>query len=141
MIITSFSYVFQETGKPVGMVVDVFSTGPNDLLQVMLNSTAKQHGQSSSESETAVSGLFAWVPFVEAIVPHFDMNQRVMLITPPKGLLELNLRADVRSKKERRYLVWTAPYLYIGFIFMKLSFHDLLVDHGFCISCSMQLLP
>lgn len=98
--------VLKETGKPVGMVVDVFSTGPNDLLQVMLNSTAKQHGQSSSESETAVSGLFAWVPFVEAIVPHVDMNQRVMLITPPKGLLELNLRADVRSKKERRYLEW-----------------------------------
>lgn len=28
-----------------------------------------------------------------------------MLITPPKGLLELNVRSDERSKKERRELV------------------------------------
>lgn len=114
MIFTSFSFVFQETGKLVGTVVDVFSTGPNDLLQVMLNSTAKRHSQSGSlDSETGASGSFAWVPFVEAIVPHVDMNQRELLITPPKGLLELNLRSDVRSKKERRFLVCTAPSLYI----------------------------
>ena len=46
-----------------------------------------------------------WIPFVEAIVPDVDVSKREMLITPPKGLLELNMRSDERSKKERRQLV------------------------------------
>lgn len=52
-----------------------------------------------------VSGPLIWIPFVEAIVPTVDLERREMLITPPKGLLELNVRSDERSKKERRELV------------------------------------
>jgi hypothetical protein len=46
-----------------------------------------------------------YISFVEAIVPGGDKNRREMQITPPKGLLELNLQFDERSKKERRQLV------------------------------------
>ena len=46
-----------------------------------------------------------WIPFVDAIVPDVDLERREMYITPPKGLLEVNMRADERSKKERRQLV------------------------------------
>ncbi|CAL1410493.1 unnamed protein product [Linum trigynum] len=55
--------------------------------------------------EAGASGPLVWLPFVEAIVPDVDTNKRGMWITPPKGLLELNVRSDERSKKERRQLV------------------------------------
>ncbi|PWA87529.1 16S rRNA processing protein RimM [Artemisia annua] len=93
----------KETGEPVGTVVNVFDNGGSDLLQVKLDSSLDiidKNGSLKSESP------LVWVPFVEAIVPHVDMDKREMLITPPKGLLELNVRSDERSKKERRQLEW-----------------------------------
>nr|XP_043623025.1 uncharacterized protein LOC122594661 [Erigeron canadensis] len=93
----------KETGKPVGTVLNVFDNGGSDLLQVKLDSSSEiidKNGNLKSEAP------LVWVPFVEAIVPHVDMNKREMLITPPKGLLDLNVRSDERSKKERRQLEW-----------------------------------
>lgn len=109
-----YTFSFQETGEPVGTVVNVFSTGANDLLQVMLVPSVKTPDHTGNpKSETGVSGPLVWVPFVEAIVPNVDMNKREMQITPPKGLLELNLRSHERSKKERRQLVrHTLLYFY-----------------------------
>lgn len=102
----NYTFTFQETGEPVGTVVNVFSTGANDLLQVMLDPPVKKPNQTgNSKSETGVSGPLVWVPFVEAIVPNVDTNKREMQITPPEGLLELNIRSDERSKKDRRQLV------------------------------------
>lgn len=71
----------------------------------MLNSTEETDGSDSVKSGNDASGPLVWVPFVEAIVPNVDIDRREMQITPPKGLLQLNLRSDVRSKKERRQLV------------------------------------
>lgn len=72
----------------------------------MLDPSVKTPDQTGNpKSETGVSGPLVWVPFVEAIVPNVDLNKREMQITPPKGLLELNLRSHERSKKERRQLV------------------------------------
>lgn len=82
--------------------MNVFDNGGSDLLQVKLNSSLDiidKNGKIKSEAP------LVWVPFVEAIVPHVDMIKREMTITPPKGLLELNVRSDERSKKERRQLV------------------------------------
>lgn len=93
----------QETREPVGTVVNVFNCGSSDLLQVKLFPAEINDGFSNIEN--AHSGHLVWIPFVEAIVPDVDMNSREMLITPPKGLLELNIRHDRRSKKERRQLV------------------------------------
>lgn len=92
---------FQETAEPVGTVVNIFNTGASDVLQVMLNSSTAD----KPESEASASGPLVWVPFVEAIVPNVDLNKREMLITPPKGLLDLNIRTHERSKKERRQIV------------------------------------
>lgn len=92
----------------MGTVVNVFNSGANDLLHVMLKSAEPiPHGSEElpSLAEAGDSGPLVWVPFVEEIVPTVDMNRREMLITPPKGLLELNVRSDERSKKERRQLV------------------------------------
>ncbi|KAI3681067.1 hypothetical protein L6452_35849 [Arctium lappa] len=93
----------KETGEPVGTVVNVFDNGGSDLLHVKLDSSSEiidKNGKLKSEAP------LVWVPFVEAIVPHVDMNKREMMITPPKGLLELNIRSDERSKKERRQIEW-----------------------------------
>lgn len=100
--------ILKETGECVGTVVNVFDNGGNDLLQVMLYTSSDVPGGTgkSKPAEAGVSGHLAWVPFVEAIVPDVNMNEREMRITPPKGLLELNLRQDERSKKERRELEW-----------------------------------
>lgn len=98
--------LLKETGRLVGKVVNVFNFGASDLLQVLLESTEDEldHG-NVSKPNVGASGQVVWVPFVEAIVPEIDMDRREMHITPPKGLLELNLRHDTRSKKERRQLV------------------------------------
>ncbi|XP_057950319.1 uncharacterized protein LOC131145195 [Malania oleifera] len=99
--------ILKETGELVGIVVNVFNTGANDLLQVMLDSSRVMPDENGMPRlGTGVSDSIAWVPFVEAIVPIVDMDRREMQITPPKGLLELNLRSDLRSKKERRQLEW-----------------------------------
>ncbi|XP_004232981.1 uncharacterized protein [Solanum lycopersicum] len=92
----------KETRELVGTVINVFNSGASDLLHVELlpNQNARP------QLEGSASGPLVWVPFVEAIVPNIDLSKREMLITPPKGLLELNIRADERSKKERRQLEW-----------------------------------
>lgn len=114
----------QETGELVGTVVNVFNSGASDLLQVMLvsfidmpNGSAKPEVASNGQS-----GSLVWVPFVEAIVPDVDLRRRELKITPPKGLLELNLRCDERSKKERRQLVSTQLALLVNVFFSPFFF-------------------
>ncbi|EPS62841.1 hypothetical protein M569_11947, partial [Genlisea aurea] len=80
--------VLQETGEIVGTIANVFNNGASDLLHVELNSSTHR----------------AWIPFVEAIVPTVSLEKREIVITPPKGLLELNIPKHEKSKKERREL-------------------------------------
>lgn len=109
----------------MGTVANVFNFGASDLLEVMLASDDRQDQSSSSKLDSTSCGRHVWVPFVEAIVPEVDMDKREMLITPPKGLLELNLRSDMRPKKERRQLVRSAPfYCYLR---IRLSFTLILI--------------
>ncbi|XP_021295005.1 uncharacterized protein LOC110424697 isoform X1 [Herrania umbratica] len=99
--------ILKETGQVVGTVVNVFNTGASDLLHVVLKSSVlRPNGSGSNSTESGDSGPLIWVPFVEEIVPNVDLTRREMQITPPKGLLELNVRSDERSKKERRQLEW-----------------------------------
>ncbi|RYR16747.1 hypothetical protein Ahy_B03g061653 isoform A [Arachis hypogaea] len=97
----------KESRELVGTVINVFNSGANDLLQVSLDSSFDILDKSGKprSAGTEASDQLVLVPFVEAIVPDVDMERREMHITPPKGLLELNLRYDERSKKERRQLV------------------------------------
>lgn len=90
----------QETGQLVGTVDNVFDNGGNDLLHVLLDSSSMEVCNGNPKTKQLV-----WIPFVDAIVPDVDLERKEMYITPPKGLLEVNMRADDRSKKERRQLV------------------------------------
>ncbi|XP_011096478.2 uncharacterized protein LOC105175663 [Sesamum indicum] len=99
--------ILKESGEPIGVVVNVFNSGASDLLHVKLNSLRNIHDKiGKSKIGQGDSGPLVWVPFVESIVPTVDLEKREMLITPPKGLLELNIRSDERSKKERREHEW-----------------------------------
>jgi len=69
----------QESGQLVGVVVDIIAAG-NDLLEVKLD-------QSFAEDK---AGKIVTIPFVMAIVPVVDLENRRVEITPPIGLLEIN---------------------------------------------------
>ncbi|KFK31467.1 hypothetical protein AALP_AA6G116000 [Arabis alpina] len=92
--------LLKETGQLVGTVANIFDNGGNDLLHVLLDSSMEVCNGSAKTDQ------LVWIPFVGAIVPDVDLERKEMYITPPKGLLEVNMRADDRSKKERRQLEW-----------------------------------
>ncbi|KAI4372035.1 hypothetical protein MLD38_010322 [Melastoma candidum] len=98
--------ILKETGESIGTVESVYNSGASDLLYVALDKSESVPSGIQKNEETEVPNQHVWVPFVEAIVPHVDIGRGEMVITPPKGLLELNLRTDHRSKKERRQLEW-----------------------------------
>lgn len=105
-------FSFQETGEFVGTVVNIYNSGASDILHVKLDSSVNMLDKTGKPrtTETVASDHLVYIPFVEAIVPDIDENRREMQITPPQGLLELNLRFDERSKKERRQLVRHTPF-------------------------------
>jgi 16S rRNA processing protein RimM len=71
------SVVLQATGETLGTVVDVFSAG-NDLLEVALNQNS---AQAAGQPDKVL------IPFVAAIVPVVDLENRYIAITPPAGLI------------------------------------------------------
>ncbi|HEY9822435.1 MAG TPA: ribosome maturation factor RimM [Candidatus Sericytochromatia bacterium] len=92
----------QLTGEAIGVVVDVISAG-NDLLEVKLhqqpeptqalpeapvpNRTSKIR---KPKRQTELKPVTILIPFVKAIAPVVDLQQRRIEITPPAGLLEIN---------------------------------------------------
>ncbi|KAH9322707.1 hypothetical protein KI387_017346, partial [Taxus chinensis] len=93
--LVGMSVVLKDTSEMVGTVVDIFNTGANDLLRVMLSETkGNVAGTRSPAAEAEKSGPLIWIPFTEAIVPDVDIQMRQLRITPPEGLLELNLRPE-----------------------------------------------
>jgi hypothetical protein len=138
-------FSFQETNEFMGTVVNVYSSGASDLLHVKLDSSVNTLPKTGKlrTTETRVSDQLIWVPFVEAIVPYVDMNRREMQITPPKGFLELNLRFDERSKKERRQLV-RLTLLYSTIDLLNICYHVLfsfLLYFGLSHICHNHIVP
>lgn len=81
----------QESGKLVGTVVDIIPAG-NDLLDVELHQNEEGEGEKNnpnpkSKTKNPKSVL---IPFVKAIAPVVDLENRRIEITPPPGLLEVN---------------------------------------------------
>ncbi|MBD2384939.1 ribosome maturation factor RimM [Cylindrospermum sp. FACHB-282] len=69
----------QASGELVGVVADIIPAG-NDLLEVKLDPSFT----SDSKEKTVL------IPFVMAIAPVVDLQNRRIEITPPPGLLEIN---------------------------------------------------
>lgn len=92
----------QESGELVGTVVDIIAAG-NDLLDVELHHKEGERGRVG-EGETRGEGealsqnpkskiknpKSVLIPFVKAIAPVVDLENRRIEITPPPGLLEVN---------------------------------------------------
>ncbi|GAX44439.1 16S rRNA processing protein RimM [Tolypothrix sp. NIES-4075] len=85
----------QESGELVGTVVDIIAAG-NDLLDVELHQ--QEEGETRGQGETSIQNLKSkiqnpksvLIPFVKAIAPVVDLENRRIEITPPPGLLEVN---------------------------------------------------
>ena len=78
----------QLTGETLGTVVDVIPAG-NDLLEVELNHPqTDQKRKSQSKSPKSKTVL---IPFVKEIAPVVDLHNGRVEITPPPGLLEINV--------------------------------------------------
>ena len=76
--------VEQASQTPLGIVTDLINSG-NDLLQVTLFPDPTL-GATANPDKKARQVL---IPFVEAIVPVVDLDNRRLEITPPPGLLDL----------------------------------------------------
>lgn len=70
--LVGLSVVDQTSGEELGTVVDLISSGPQDLLEVKLT-----------------AGRTVLIPFVEELVPVVDLDEEVCEVTLPPGLLEL----------------------------------------------------
>jgi 16S rRNA processing protein RimM len=75
------------TGEKIGVVVDILWAG-NDILAVQLEANLASVKKKSPSSD---SGARALVPFVKEIVPLVDLKAARIEISPPPGLLEINL--------------------------------------------------
>lgn len=91
----------QDTGEFVGRVDDVFDgTGTYDTLSVQLQRSRQDILKSQRRS--------VLVPFAKEIVPRVDVKQRLVLIDPPQGLLDLvsiaKLRRPLSKEKQDQLL-------------------------------------
>ncbi|TRV14234.1 MAG: ribosome maturation factor RimM [Microcystis wesenbergii Mw_MB_S_20031200_S109] len=75
------------TGEKIGVVVDIFWAG-NDILAVQLEANLASVKKKSPSSDSKATAL---VPFVKEIVPLVDLKAARIEISPPPGLLEINL--------------------------------------------------
>ncbi|NCS23111.1 MAG: ribosome maturation factor RimM [Microcystis aeruginosa BS13-02] len=75
------------TGEKIGVVVDILWAG-NDILAVQLEANLASVKKKSPSSDSEDRAL---VPFVKEIVPLVDLKAGRIEISPPPGLLEINL--------------------------------------------------
>lgn len=71
-------------GRRIGRVIALITGEVQDLLEIELDA---EHG-----------GHEALVPFVEEIVPEVDAEQGTIVLTPPPGLLRLNVAEDEQTQ-------------------------------------------
>jgi 16S rRNA processing protein RimM len=75
--LVGLTVILQASGQSIGIVTDLYEAG-NDLLEV----TVTPETPNSKPQRVLV-------PFVDEIVPVVDLDQGVLEITPPAGLLDL----------------------------------------------------
>ncbi len=70
--------VLQSSGEAIGTITDLYEAG-NDLLEVTL----------TEESSSAAMPQRVLIPFVDEIVPTVNLDEGMVEINPPEGLLNL----------------------------------------------------
>ncbi len=92
----------QQTGKNIGVVIDVFTAG-NDLLEVKLHqqpvvetkpvrdlSQISRKSKRKKQKTPKNKPVTIFIPFVKEIVTVVDISNQRIEINPPEGLLEIN---------------------------------------------------
>jgi 16S rRNA processing protein RimM len=81
-----------QTGEAIGIVTDIYWAG-HDLLEVKLHHPLSQPEklEKKKSQKPSKSVKTVMVPFVKEIVPVVNLKTRRIEITPPPGLLEVNL--------------------------------------------------
>ncbi|MGF1541461.1 MAG: ribosome maturation factor RimM [Pleurocapsa sp.] len=93
----------QQTGENIGIVVNLYTAG-NDLLEVKLHqqpttsvkpmpdvSQISRKSKRQKFREKPQKPVTVFIPFVKEIVPVVDLEHKRIEITPPEGLLKVNL--------------------------------------------------
>jgi 16S rRNA processing protein RimM len=93
----------RQTGENIGTVVNLYTAG-NDLLEVELHqqpttdtkptrdlSQISRRSKRKKFREKPQKPVTVFIPFVKEIVPIVDLEHKRIEITPPEGLLEVNL--------------------------------------------------
>ncbi len=93
----------RQTGENIGVVVNLYTAG-NDLLEVKLHQQpiaktkpTRDLSQISRKSKRKKlrhkknQPVTVFIPFVKEIVPVVDLDNKRMEISPPEGLLEINI--------------------------------------------------
>ena len=92
----------QQTGKNIGVVVDLYSAG-NDLLEIKLHeqpeinvqpdrdlSQISRRSKRKKYKPKPNKPITIFVPFVKEIVPIVDISNRRIEISPPDGLIDIH---------------------------------------------------
>ena len=88
-------------GRPIGRVEDLIHAG-QDLLEISLWREGPDLAESAAKGSEASGGEIGarhLIPFVQAIVPEVHPAEGWLGLTPPPGLLELNLKEGQGSPR------------------------------------------
>ena len=82
----------------VGIVEDIYrGAGEKDLMKVLMQPEMETKTNKNGEVEVDIVEYYVYIPFVKDIVPVVDIDQGLIEITPPAGLLDL--KQKVGKKK------------------------------------------
>jgi 16S rRNA processing protein RimM len=74
----------------IGVVEDIYrGAGEKDLLKVIMQPVLETKTNKNGEVEYDIVEYYVFIPFVKDIVPVVDIDQGLIEITPPPGLLDL----------------------------------------------------
>jgi len=93
------------SGSRVGVVTEVVSD-PQSLLKVRMDLPPLPSPDTGADGQPVKQKRrkkpTAWIPLVPEIVPDVDLANNIITITPPEGLLELNMPSDKPKKAPKR---------------------------------------
>ena len=84
----------------VGVVEDIYrGAGEKDLMKVLMQPEMETKTNKNGEVEIDVVEYYVYIPFVKDIVPVVDVDQGLIEITPPPGLLDLKQKVGKKKNK------------------------------------------
>lgn len=84
----------------VGVVEDIYrGAGEKDLMKVLMQPETETKTNKKGEIEIDVVEYYVYIPFVKDIVPVVNIEEGLIEITPPPGLLDLKQKVGKKKNK------------------------------------------